>query len=220
MPLSGVAVSIGRNSFDPPAPVVPVFDIHARSMELHDSGANAGSGIIQYNGALHHLQVNPGGSGVQPVVTAVLFEAYDNAGGNSINAAVSVIAIATTRINTHSNVFSFNSGAGELTLNMPGTYEVTYRTSFDINVNTRSSTQSRFQFKTTAGGTFANIGGTFAYAYHRQTSNGEGTTTATAILAVKEGYVIRVVANVISGAGVGQVQQIIHGNNLVVRKLA
>jgi hypothetical protein len=69
---------MGRNSFDPPAPVVPFFDIHQRSAVFHDSGSPAFSGVVQYNAAADkkHLQLIPSNSGTQPIQPAVFIDTY------------------------------------------------------------------------------------------------------------------------------------------------
>jgi hypothetical protein len=221
MPQSGVAVSIGRNTFDPPAPVVPVYDIHARSLVFHDSGSNAGSGIVQYNSENRHLQLIPSNSGAQPIVTAVLFDAYDALGGSGIFSVATPMAFATTRLNTHSTIFSFDSLKSELTFNMPGTYEITYRISGDNTGAIRSSARSQLEERTVAGNAFAAVTGSLSFGYHRLAANGEGSMTAKVILEdLKEGHTVRVTTAIISGDVVGAVLQIVDSSSLTARKLA
>ena len=156
MPQSGVVVSIGRNTFDPPAPVVPVNDIHHRASILYDSGLPAHSGIINYNSAKGRLELIPSNSGAQPIVTAVLFEAYDSVGTNAIDSSIITVLFDTVRINTHNDVYVSNNS--ELQINMSGVYEFSYRVSA-IQVTGTFTNILVFLERQAPGGAFAEIPG-------------------------------------------------------------
>ena len=181
MPLSGVAVSIGRNTFDPPAPVVPVFDIHARELDLHDSGDSA-SGIMAYDGEREHLILNPSMSGAAPICTAVFFDAYNSAAGNVTNlfgGIGTVVDIDTVR-SEFSDVFSI---VGNDTIHVwtSGTYEITHR------ATCRSTAAGRFTYRiwlehSSAGGSFVEVPGSRSYAYGQTTSADNTTVMCTVIV--------------------------------------
>ena len=61
MPLSGEMVSIGRNQYDPPAPFVPVQDIHQNVAVFHDGQILRNSGIIRYNRSGRQLEISTNG---------------------------------------------------------------------------------------------------------------------------------------------------------------
>lgn len=216
MPLSGVEVSIGRNSFDPPAPTVPVFDINARLYVLHDSGTEAGSGIIQFHALNNHLIVNPSNSGAQPIVTAVLFNAYDAAGGNSVSSTLTTLNVDTERVNTHPDIFVL--AADEVQINASGTYVFEYNASYDVSVATRTSARTLME-REAPGGAFTAIPGTLSFGYHRQTTNGEDTHSAKFILDdVSAGDKFRIGGIILAGAAA--ITQIADGTSLTIRKLA
>lgn len=217
MPLSGVAVSIGRNTFDPPAPTVPVFDIHARSLELHDSGNNS-SGILRYNGTGpapgERLELIPSNSGTQPIVTAVLFDAYDSTGGTVVNTSLTILDISTERINTHPDIFVLNASSG-VQINRAGTYVLEYRYSFDTAHATVRSTGRTYLERSVAGGAFAEVAGTRSYSYHRIAANGEASAAAKVILDVAVGDTFR-----LRGISIGVIiSQLANGTSLTIRKL-
>lgn len=217
MPLSGIAVAIGRNSFDPPAPVVPVFDIHLRTLVFHDSGTPVHSGIMTYDALRGVLNFQPSNSGAQAVVTAVYFDAYDGVGGSGITTAATTLPIATTRLNSHPEVFVLNTLDSELQINMSGIYSFEYRASADNATTTRSSIEWWLERKA-PGGLFAAVPGSNSYSYHRTTANGEDTANARMILAaIAVGDKFRVRGIILGGATT--LPTVINGSSLTVRKL-
>ena len=216
MPLSGVAVSIGRNTFDPPAPVVPVFDIHARSLVLHDSGSDA-SGILTYNAQADNqggrLELIPSMSGAQPIVTAVLFDAYEAAGGTTVTTSLTTIGLDTQRINSHTAIFVLS--ADTVQINQAGTYIFEFRASFDSTTTTRTNARTELQ-RQIAGGSFAAITGAGAFSYHRTTANGQGTACCKVILEVDLGDTFRLQSIVLAGSNV---TQLANATSLTIRKL-
>lgn len=123
MPESGVDISMGRNTYDPPAPAVPFHDIHSRSFELHDSGA---SGIVKYHAEQNRLEVIPGNSGAQPITTNVSIHVDVVTGGTIEEGSFFGIAgnggTYETRYNSDSNVFNVLS-SGIIQINMSGIYD-------------------------------------------------------------------------------------------------
>jgi hypothetical protein len=220
MPLSGLLVSIGRNTFDPPAPVVPVNDIHHRSSILYDSGLPAQSGIITFNSARGRLELIPSNSGAQPIVTAVLFEAYDSLGTSAIG-SVTTITFDTTRLNTHSNIY--NSVNSELQINMSGIYEFSYR----VGAIQRTGTFTNiliFLERQAPGGAFAEIPGsrTALLLRNNATVAHRGSANANLILSaigVGDKFRVRGVADNIFLAGTEPLQ-LADTCSFTVRKLA
>lgn len=217
MPLSGVAVSIGRNSFDPPAPVVPVFDIHSRSLVLHDSGSDA-SGILSYNAQTTtdggRLELIPSMSGAQSLVTAVLFDAYEAAGGTTVTASLTTIGLDTERVNTHPDVYVLSSDT--IQIHQAGTYIFEFRASFDATTTTRTNARTELQREPAAGGGFTAVTAGTAFSYHRTTGNGEGTACCKMILEVDVSETFRLQSIVLAGSNVTQLAD---ATSLTIRKL-
>lgn len=214
MPLSGVAVSIGRNTYDPPAPVVPVFDIHARTLVLHDS---ASSGILYYHdqGAEFggRVELIASNSGAQSIVTAIMFDAYDATGGTTVTTSATTLNIDTVNINTHPAIFSLSGDV--LHISQSGTYSFEYAVSLDNATATRTSSQANLQLQP-PGGAFADIGGSYSYGYHRQAANGEDTLNCKIIYEVLAESNVRLSSLVLAGSNLTQVAD---SSRLTVRKL-
>jgi len=128
IPESGVAISMGRNTYDSLAPTVPLHDIHSRSFELHDSG---NSGVATYHAEQNRLEFNPSNSGAQPVTTNVTIDVYGNAGlGLSVGTFSPLAASFTTRYNSSPAVFSVLS-SGIIQINMSGVYDFRHDVSME-----------------------------------------------------------------------------------------
>jgi len=80
-------------------------------------------------------------------------------------------------------------GGSEITINKASRYELTYDVSFQNGTNNRTSSRTEFQLN----GVF--IPGTYGRGYHRNNSNGPDTASATLILNLSIGDVIRVRAS-------------------------
>jgi len=215
MPESGVAVAIGRNSYDPPAPTVPVFDIHARSLVMHDSGAPAHSGILQYNSADNRLELIPGGSGTQPIVTAVYWDGY-TVGTTTVSTSATTIAINTTRSQNPTGILTADTEVGAYRFTMAGTYSIEYRVSLNVGTTTRTSAQHYIDIMA-PGGSYSPANGSTSYSYHRTTANGEDTGSSKAIITVAVDTLVRVRSLVLSGANLSSVT---YSCGLTIRKLA
>ncbi len=217
MPNSGTVVTIGRNQYDGAAPVVPLLEIHQRSAVLHDSNSPASSGLVRYNGDTENLELIPGTSGARPVVTSVLFEQYESAGGSTISGSESTIEFDTNRVNTHPEIFAYDAALDELTVWAKGTYEVIYKASFDNGTTTRTS--ARFNLAHRSGGSWSDVTGSRSYSYHRTSSAGEDTATAKAIISdVEPGDAFRVRGIII--AGTTSLSQLANGSNFIVKRIA
>lgn len=183
MPLSGVAASIGRNSFDPPAPVVPCFDVHARELDLHDSGSDA-SGILAFDGEASHLILNPSMSGAAPICTAFFFDAY-NSGGlailNLFNGIGTVVDIDTVRTE-FTDAFDIVGSPGEVHVWTSGTYEITYRATGSDNAGTNRHNVRAWLEHSSAGGSFVEVPGSRAYTYMQTTTADLVTIMCTVIV--------------------------------------
>ena len=218
MPLSGVAVAIGRNSFDPPAPVVPVYDIHTRLLVFHDSGTPAHSGILSYHSQRGVLNFQPSNSGAQAVVTAVYFDAYIVSSGTILSTSPLNIFVDTVRQNSHPEIFAFVAASGELQINMSGVYCLEYRGSADNDSSAiRSSAMWWFE-RQAPGGLWAEIPGSRAFSYHRINNNGSDTANCKIIQdAVGVGDKFRFRGQILSG--VARLAVLPSGCSLTVRKL-
>lgn len=216
MPLSGVAVAIGRNSFDPPAPVVPVYDIHTRLLVFYDSGSPAHSGIMSYHSQRGVLNFQPSNSGAQAIVTAVYFDAYIFIPSTTITATPSTIQIDTVRANSHPEIFAFASS--ELQINMSGIYSLEFRASADNDLTTTRSSARWWLERQAPGGSFAEIPGSRAFSYHRINTNGFDTANGKIIQeAVAVGDKFRLRGDILAGAASLAVAG--SGCSLTVRKL-
>lgn len=225
MPLSGIAVAIGRNSFDPPAPTVPVYDIHHRTSILYDSAlAFHNSGIFSYNAIQNVFQLNPGNSGAQNITTAVCFEVYDGVGGSGIIAANTTIGFDVTRLNTHPTIFNYLRSNGEHTLqiNASGLYEFHYRLGVDNAVTTFNNIDTWVE-RQAPGGVFAEIPGTRTVLLVRNsaTVSDNGSAAACFLLnaiGVGDKFRVRGLLETAVAAGSEPVQ-LANYSNFVVRKL-
>ncbi|MCV0439805.1 MAG: hypothetical protein K5880_14350 [Hydrogenophaga sp.] len=188
MPLSGVAVSIGRNSFDPPAPVVPCFDIHAREFDLYDGEdidaafTADGSGIITFDSENNRLLLNPSMSGATPICTAVYFDGYNSSSQNISNSfgPGTVIDIDTQR--TVSDATHFTLASDVVTVWAAGTYEITVRAGTDNISGTARLSIRHWLERSSGGGAFAEVPGSRGWTYARNSTNGEDTSLCTIIL--------------------------------------
>lgn len=175
IPLSGIAVSIGRNTYDPPAPVVPVYDIHTREIDLYDSG----SGIIRYH---NRITFNPSNSGMTTIVTAVCTSAYNSANQalGSLFTDGTVIEIDTYHVNSED--YFADDGGGVFTVFTSGIYEITARSSCTYSVGTTRFTIRCWLERSSNGGAFAEMPGSRHWLYCRNDTNGEDTSLCTIIL--------------------------------------
>jgi len=229
MPLSGVEVAIGRNSFDPPAPVVPLYDIHNRTLVLHDSAGDpvgpispGFSGILYYNSLDPEfggrLEVIPSNSGAQPIVTAVYFDAYQNAGGKVVTSTASTLLLSDVRANSHPDIFvPLPTLASGVQINQSGVYSFEARVSLDATSATVRSSSFCFLEKQPAGGAFAIVPGSRMWGYHRLTANGEDTMNMKVILDVNLGDTFRLRGQVLGTSP--NVTQLLLGTSLTIRKL-
>jgi len=133
MPESGVAVAIGRNSYDPPAPVVPVHDVHARSLVMYDSGSPEHSGIISFYSDLidkwwpTNLRVIPGGSGMQPIVPGAVVSAYSSSNADWAVGTYNPMPSLTEETNVVADAYTVIGGSGMIIVNHGGVYDVAWR---------------------------------------------------------------------------------------------
>ena len=192
MSLSGEVVAIGRNSFDPSAPVVPCFDVHARELDLHDHTGST-SGIVTYDGQREHLISNPSTSGAVPVCTAFFLDAYNSSGDNITNLfspAGTTIEIDTIRSKLAD---AFHVDAGEIHVWTSGTYHIAGK------ATTRNSSGRRFAIRVwlehkSANGSFVEVPGSRGYIYTQSMASEATTVLCTVILETAPGDVFRLVA--------------------------
>lgn len=221
IPLSGVLVSIGRNTFDPPAPTVPVNDIHYRSCILYDSGLPSQSGILTFNSAKNRLELIVANSGAQSIVTGLAFEAYDVTGGTSLGAAKTTNTFDIIRYNADSGVYAF--AASVLQINMSGTYQ------FEWRVTTQQTTTPSPAFTSIGtwleqqapGGSFVEVSGTRSYVPLRNnaaTGNQGGSNGFAIIPDIGVGHSFRIRSE--STVAALTILQLANGSALRVLRLA
>lgn len=216
IPQSGVDVAVGRNSVDPPSPVVPLLDVHLRQNVFHDTGVDSNSGVVFYNALNRRLELIPSNSGAQPIVTAVLWDGYDSVGGNTISFVTTVVDINTERVNTHPEIFNFASD--QVTIWTSGVYEFEYRVSVDATTTNRGSCRFNLARSAIGGGLFTEVAGSRSYTYNRTSAAGEDTANAKLILNdVEVGDVFEVRGIRIAGT---DCVQIANASSLTIRKLA
>jgi len=218
MPESGVAVAIGRNSFDPPAPTVPVHDIHHRSTILHDS-AGPESGVVQYDGYKNHMQLIGSNSGAAPVVTNIVYYAHDTAGGSGVGTTAGLVAFPVTVTSMPEGYFYNEIMNGEVILWTSGTYDVDVDVTYEPDTGTRTTSRLVASYKEPGDTAYTTIAGASAYGYHRNTANGEDTIPMSFIMPyVKPGTRLRITGIVVAGStGVTQVAQ---SSRIRIRKLS
>jgi hypothetical protein len=218
MPESGVALTIGRNSFDPPAPVVPVYDIHHRSSVMHDSGVDSHSGVISFNSEKNRLELIGSNSGAVPLVTNIVFESYDSEGGSGIQNSLTTVSFNEVRVNTPPGYFHYDAINGELNIFASGTYDVSAQVTLEPSTATRTTARIVPSLKL-PNTNYATIVGSTSYGYHRDTTNGEDTIPLMFILEdLQPGSKLRFQG--IAVAGATSCVQIVDGSRLRVRKLS
>lgn len=189
MPLSGVAVAIGRNTFDPPSPMVPVFDIHARELDLYGKTltdddpptVTSVSGILAFDGIRNRLIFNPSNSGAAAVCTAVYIDTYNTVSGILGNLIIPVVLPLELRTSSSPEDFTLD-GLGDIIVWASGTYEITYRFSVDSRVGNARFSGRHWLEHSSAAGSFAEVPGSRSFTFMRNNSTGRDTTLCTVIL--------------------------------------
>jgi hypothetical protein len=138
IPLSGINVSIGRNTYDGAAPAVPINDLHLRSLNLYDAST---SGTLTYNNTDKRIDLIRTPKETYPIVTAVFFQVVDTVGGQTITTDTPIIFDATPTYNTHPNIFVWN-GSDQLSLGAGGVYLVSWSVTLSPNSTAKASSFS------------------------------------------------------------------------------
>lgn len=218
MPQSGVDISIGRNTFDPPAPTVPVSDANARTLVLYDSGIMVGSGIVSFKSSNKHLLFKPAFSGVAPICTAVFIDAYNTSTSLGTTTTPTTVGVETTRAISSDKDFTIVSN--EIIIWGSGTYEITLKLSTNQTVGNTRYSATGFLEHSSANGSFVEVPGSKVYTYVRQATNGEDTSLVTIILPnIAPGDLIRGRAHLLSTAAVVSQRTISGGCGITIMKL-
>jgi hypothetical protein len=158
-----------------------VFDIHARELDLYDSG----SGIVSYDGTKRHAILNPSNSGAAAICTATVFDAYNVSVTLAITGVVNsgtTVRIDGIHYNTEPYFTLEGSPNFAVSIWASGTYEITTRCSCNQNVATTRTTIRCWLERSAGGGAFAEIPGSRHWLYCRNTTNGYDTSLCTIIL--------------------------------------
>lgn len=218
IPLSGLLISIGRNTYDGAAPSVPVNDIHQRSAVFYDSGTLIGSGILQYNASRRNLQLIASNSGARQIMTAVLFEVYDTplVAGTSVTTAKTLNTFTDVRVNTHPTVYAF--AGNTVQINMSGTYQMDWRVTLQ-NATTTLSPFSTWLEQQAPGGSFVEVSGTRSYNLLRNAATNSQASNDGSIFVpdVGPGHIFRIRSEcIIAGVTANQVKD---GSNFKIMRL-
>jgi len=116
-------------------------------------------------------------------------DVYDNAGGQTVGSAV------TVNLDTERSSFgsTFSLASDEVTLAADANILVVYRVSCILAAGTRGGFSAHIEVD--SGGGYADVDGTYAFAYGRELTVDTGTATGHAILELSSGDKIRLVAD-------------------------
>lgn len=117
---------------------------------------------------------------------------FDASGGQSFTGPTTV-NFDTLRKNTEPSLFGFS--AGQITTAFVGTILVTYQISITVTGNSRTTSRCWFERDS------IEIAGTSSYGYHRNSSNGEDTCSASFVVDVNPGETFRLRATRQGGTG-------------------
>jgi len=137
------------------------------------------------------------------------FDAYDNAGGQSLSATITVNLDTVRYANSN-----YSLASDTVSVNSQGDYELTYSASTDAGNNTRST--NRFWLELDAGSGFGEVDGTRCWTYTRATGDGEATCTRTLILPLSTGSQLRLRGVAVDGNS-NQTRD--DGSSLTIKKL-
>jgi len=220
MPLSGITISMGRNSFDPPAPVVPFYDIHNK---LSSINVNTASGDLFYNSDLRQFDLIPNNSGSQSIVLGSIIDVYRMDVDEPIsNGTYTDVTFDTVRINTDPSNYELKS-SGIIQVHSSGTYDVTYRISCEnastttLRVSLRSWLQKLSPIANETG--FSEITGTSAWFYLHNATSGDDTKLVKCIIKLQAEDMIQSVVQGWSGVAVDNVTVVADGCGLTIEKL-
>ena len=166
------------------------------------------------------VTVTDGGSGVATVTIA------SGEGGGTLKYidvySTSTNTFASSYIDVPLNVerhkdsdFTHAANSAEITVNTTDTYEIIMRISVDVASSSRTSSISRLMLDTGSG--YAEVAGSFAYGYHRTTSQGESTMFSSIILALDSGDKVKM--QVKREDGSGTLQLISGASGISIKKL-
>ena len=126
-----------------------------------------------------------------------VFSVYDATGGQTVGITPVAVSYDTVTVNMDPDVYV--PGVDELTINLDGTYQFSFEVTCDATSGTRSN--SRSWLEKDSGGGYAEVAGTRAYGYHRNTVTGKDTGSASLPVSVTAGDKFRVMVVQDSGGG-------------------
>lgn len=144
----------------------------------------------------------PTGAGASNVI-----DLYDSAGGQTIATGGGGNPSTFTDITWDTqrqidSAYSHTTSTAPVTINRTGRYQIMYEITLEIGNASTSRTTSDFRMMIDTGGGFADIPGTCAFAYHRTDAGGNDrtTATATAIIDITAGDIVKVQGRRFGGA--------------------
>jgi hypothetical protein len=184
------------------------------TINLQEEGSNVSGGpfdIINFIGG--GITVVDGGGGVGQVIvdppvaatTPVMYVHNGSATQTFTSNWINVTFPTTVRSDT-----GYVYGGGSTSIAAAGWYEIEYDLSIDVTSATRSSSET----KLTVNG--SDVDGSFAYGYHRTSSNGEDSMHAKCLVNITAGATVVVQARRIAGATLQTIEQ---GCRLYIKKV-
>jgi hypothetical protein len=152
------------------------------------------NGMVRYNETTGKLEGYESGAWENLVedVTITPKEVFSAHNGTTTQALTGTFVTAIIGTNIRSDA-SFSNTLGEVTVNKTANYMINYDIGAD-STGARSSMEAVLQVNG------VNVPGTFAYSYHRNTTNGEDTATMSGVpVSLTAGDVVRVRIREISG---------------------
>ena len=123
---------------------------------------------------------------------------YDATGGQEFSGSIAVLFDAVQK-NTAPSIFSFNATTGEITVLETGTYLI----AFDITLTGTTNTQTTSQCYLERNAVL--VSGTEACGYHRNSTNGDDTTSTLTSVDLVANDVLRVIAQQMVGSALATV---------------
>lgn len=121
--------------------------------------------------------------------SAVMFDVYDNVGGQTVTSGTITLNLDTIRQNSG----EFSLAADEITVSTTDTLMILFRVT--TNVTTSNRSVSKCWLEKDGGGGYVIVDGSYGYMYNRQSPEGENTATVQLMLDISTGDKFRIRIN-------------------------